>query len=167
MSNGELESILPDTFVEAMKREVSKFAPLWVPGLQKDTGSPIEVQFALAFMLISLLRNDPAQIVKKGDSGSSERKWFIEPQVEIMTYRADFVVGAWPRVERQQIVVECDGHEFHEKTKAQAEHDRRRDRAMQARGYKVFRFTGSEIHRDAFRCAGEVWNELVRSTVSI
>lgn len=39
-------------------------------------------------------------------------------------------------------VIECDGHEFHERTKRQAARDRSRDRAIQAFGYRIFRFTG-------------------------
>ena len=52
------------------------------------------------------------------------------------------------------IAVECDGHEFHEKTKQQAARDKARDRD---------RFTGSEIWKDPGACADEVlvhlWGE--------
>ena len=57
-----------------------------------------------------------------------------------------------------EIAVECDGHDFHERTKEQAKSDRSRDRAVQAAGLKILRFTGSEIHNDPFGCAAEVWN---------
>ena len=58
-------------------------------------------------------------------------------------------------------VVECDGHDFHERTKEQARRDRSRDRRLQDAGYRVFRFTGSEIYRDPLGCADEVskWAE--------
>ena len=52
--------------------------------------------------------------------------------------------------------MECDGHDFHERTKAQAAHDKTRDRALQARGLKVLRYTGSEIWADPFGCALDV-----------
>jgi very-short-patch-repair endonuclease len=45
---------------------------------------------------------------------------------------------------------------YHERTKEQARHDRERDRFMQTRGCRVFRFTGSELYRDPMRCALEV-----------
>lgn len=79
--------------------------------------------------------------------------WIVTPQAPVLTYRADFLVEN----AHGRIVVECDGHDFHERTKAQASHDRRRDRRMQAAGFVVMRFTGSDIHRDAERCAREVW----------
>ena len=43
------------------------------------------------------------------------------------------------------IVVELDGHDFHEKTKEQAQKDKDRDRSLTRAGYKIMRFTGSEI----------------------
>lgn len=46
------------------------------------------------------------------------------------------------------IAVECDGHDFHERTKEQAERDKARDRELQMLGWEVARFTGSEIVRD-------------------
>jgi very-short-patch-repair endonuclease len=57
-----------------------------------------------------------------------------------------------------RVVVECDDHEYHERTKQQAIRDKTRDRAFQAQGFQVLRFTGSEIWRDALKCAAEVFN---------
>ncbi len=81
----------------------------------------------------------------------------IFPQVLVDGYRVDFLAlhnkglhGAGG------IVVECDGHDFHEKTKEQAARDKSRDRHLQDIGLRVFRFTGSEVWRDPFRCADEV-----------
>jgi len=54
-----------------------------------------------------------------------------------------------------KLAIECDGHDFHERTKEQASRDRARDRALQAEGIAVFRFTGSDIHWDADACAQE------------
>lgn len=54
------------------------------------------------------------------------------------------------------IAVECDGHDFHEKTKEQAAADKARDRELVAAGITVLRFTGSEIWKDEEKCAQEV-----------
>jgi very-short-patch-repair endonuclease len=60
------------------------------------------------------------------------------------------------------IAVECDGHDFHERTKQQAAYDRARDRELLIRrGLVTVRFTGSEIHRDANQCARECLDALV------
>lgn len=68
-------------------------------------------------------------------------------------YTADFVIAHPPMY---RVIVEADGHDYHEKTKAQAAKDKRRDRFLQDKGYNVLRFTGSEITRDPFKCAEEV-----------
>lgn len=70
-------------------------------------------------------------------------------QVVIGPYRADFVVTLANNDESIFIAVECDGHDFHERTKEQAARDKARDRYMQALGMVVFRYTGAEIWADA------------------
>jgi len=81
----------------------------------------------------------------------------IIPQLKIGTYRVDFAVMVRNFAGRiLYMVVECDGHNFHEKTKAQAQHDKKRDRDMLRAGWQVFRFTGSEIFRDVRACVAEL-----------
>jgi very-short-patch-repair endonuclease len=84
-------------------------------------------------------------------------------QVPIQGYRVDFAFlgimprsgspDGWPAV---RVIVECDGHDFHEKTKEQARRDKKRDRTLLANGFHVMRFTGSEIWQDAEACVKEV-----------
>lgn len=68
----------------------------------------------------------------------------IDAQAAISDYRCDFLLTS-SLFNVRGIVVECDGHLFHERTKEQAARDRKRDRKMQNLGYVVLRFTGSEI----------------------
>ena len=75
----------------------------------------------------------------------------VKVQWPIGKYRADFLVYS-DSGKGDKIVIECDGHDFHEKTKEQAQRDKKRDRDMQIAGYKVYRFTGSEIHRTRGQC---------------
>lgn len=85
----------------------------------------------------------------------------VEPQYPIeidgQPYRVDFLVTVLPeKGSRVRVVVECDGHDFHEKTKEQATRDKFRDRAIQSLGWKVLHFTGSEIWKSPRVCAEEV-----------
>lgn len=88
----------------------------------------------------------------------------VYQQAEVGKYRADFLIAdcSWPAEEKgtQWIVVECDGHDFHERTKEQAKRDKQRDRFFQSEGYKVLRFTGSEIWADPEECASEITEQL-------
>lgn len=93
------------------------------------------------------------------DEFSVERdRLIIWRQVVIGRYTADILVSVWVPSQSGPlyIVVECDGHEFHERTKQQAAHDKKRDRALQRLGYPVLRFTGSEIWKSPTRAAVEL-----------
>ena len=83
------------------------------------------------------------------------------PQCWLADWPVDFVLV--DHDSRRALVIECDGHDFHERTKEQAAKDRSRDRALQQLGCTVFRFTGSELYRDPFRKAMEVvdWTRVV------
>jgi very-short-patch-repair endonuclease len=72
---------------------------------------------------------------------------FIFPQEYIENYRVDFLIK-FPEHKERQIIIECDGHDFHEKTKEQARHDKERDRYFVSNGYEVYHYTGSEIYND-------------------
>jgi hypothetical protein len=57
---------------------------------------------------------------------------------------------------RPVVVVETDGHAFHERTVDQASNDRRRDRILQRSRVPVFRFTGTDVVRSSEECAHEI-----------
>jgi very-short-patch-repair endonuclease/nucleoside 2-deoxyribosyltransferase len=67
-------------------------------------------------------------------------------------YRLDFLFYT----DGLKLAVEIDGHDFHEKTKEQAQRDKSRDRALTGAGFTVLRYTGSEIYRDAHSAVSEV-----------
>lgn len=101
----------------------------------------------------------------------------VKPQVQIGKYRIDFQVGMWIRTVLQSsdqeewraatILVECDGHDFHDRTKEQASRDRERDRDLQTAGFQIFRYTGADLWRDAMSHAREllhaVWEKAMKS----
>lgn len=75
----------------------------------------------------------------------------FEREYKIGPYYADIFIP------QGKIVVECDGEEWHQ----DKERDRRRDEYMQKRGFKVFRFTGSEIFIDRIACAEKVMQHII------
>lgn len=85
----------------------------------------------------------------------SEQQVWLWCQPDIDRYRLDFAahIVTPSGVASQVLAIECDGHDYHERTKKQAARDRRRDRDIQRLSAAVFRFTGSEIVNDASACA--------------
>lgn len=87
---------------------------------------------------------------------ADEKYVIILEQVEIGEFRVDFLIVAKLAGIVRRIVIECDGHDFHERTKEQAERDRSRDRWFVSNGMTVLRFTGREIWRDPIACTKEI-----------
>lgn len=88
---------------------------------------------------------------------SRELRPVMAPQVAVGPYRVDAMVALrGADGDAIRVAVECDGHDFHEKTKQQSARDKSRDRDLASRGVVVLRFTGSEIWNDLAACAGQV-----------
>jgi very-short-patch-repair endonuclease len=83
---------------------------------------------------------------------------YLMPQYQIGRYFVDFlaIMVIDDDEYRDSIAVEIDGHDFHEKTKEQAAHDKKRDRKIVAENHGILRFTGSEAFHDAYKCVEEV-----------
>lgn len=84
---------------------------------------------------------------------ASKRGLLLRPQWWIRTnsnnYRVDFADV------QAKIAIEIDGHDFHS-SKEQRTHDAQRERALQSIGWKVIRFTGSEIFSNPIKCIEEL-----------
>ncbi|MHA6684475.1 endonuclease domain-containing protein [Mesorhizobium sp. A556] len=132
-------------------------------GAVSNTDSPIEAQLLVAAAFCFRILGDAVLVAPKGEvlkpsfyeTLAHPYTTLIIPQFKVKEYRLDFALfnRAEPSV---KIAIECDGHNFHERTKEQAQRDKSRDRALQTAGYKVLRFTGSEIYRKPMDCAHEV-----------
>ena len=102
-------------------------------GRYQRTESPIEAIFWIWWSTIEALTLDqcfPFSLVPQH-----------EVQCDGTVYRLDFAIPEY------LIAVELDGHEFHEKTKEQVTYRNQRDRQLQAAGWTVFHFSGSELYR--------------------
>lgn len=125
--------------------------------------SPIEQLLALAMEYRlpsqSLCHYTLTPQYKLGTAAGNYRADFY---IEFCNYNKDFM----PLGDVKKLVVECDGHDFHERTKAQSAKDKKRDRAMQAAGYYILRFTGSEIYRDPNSCVDEI-RDFMHATLGI
>lgn len=122
--------------------------------------SPIELMLCTALVMALSLRGYwficcPQQAMDHIFFKDTNRtKIMIVPQYRFKKYRIDL---AWiNRQIEKMFFIECDGHEFHERTKEQAKQDRSRDRECQKNGIPIIRFTGSEIWEDPVGCAVQI-----------
>lgn len=91
-----------------------------------------------------------------------DRGIWVLPQARIGRYKADFLIACCPAkgVPMARVIVELDGHAFHDRDQKQRSYEKRRDRELQGLGYKVLHFTGSDVVADPYRCAHEVLQQV-------
>lgn len=107
----------------------------------------------------------------------------IEPQAQLGEYRVDFLLTyreCVPDFDHKEklkdgtetpgvkdvivhLIIECDGHDYHDRSREQASRDRERDRELKKLGYEVFRYTGADIWKDPLACAAEAVEVLTKS----
>ncbi len=134
-------------------------------------GSPPERAMLYALAIIAWDWADGVVLRVKGNASGLIASRFvmveIEPQAQLGADRVDFLVTMKIRPlsgasQRSQLVVECDGYDWHERTREQAKKDRARDRRLQALDLAVFRYTGSDVWEHVFGAAREAIEELAR-----
>lgn len=132
-------------FEQLTREDGLGYKPFEIYGLPDDIKSPIEQMFYLAFSVVNL----------EYYGG----RYGIESQSEINVfekkYYADFLLSL-QNSDRLQLIVECDGHDFHKITKEQVKHDNERDLILKKAGYDVIRFSGSQLYENAWECADNV-----------
>lgn len=126
--------------------------------------SPIEQLFYYAYSIVDF-----------ENEGGDCHSLYILPQEEIhangKTYYADFVFdsdylkddGDIPE-NPLKLVIECDGHEFHERTKEQVKRGNERDYNLKSVGYDILHFSGSQIHNEPITCAKKVYEYIKNKT---
>lgn len=114
--------------------------------------SPIEKILYVSFDIVYALRMDEFPLLLD-----------VTPQCEIKDdehiYHADFCINCVDSEiteAKHEIIIECDGHEFHQKTKEQVRRDNEREMHMKMLGYDVLRFSGSQIFNDPIKCANDI-----------
>lgn len=109
-----------------------------VQDLLSDDASPIEKMFWKACLKIRPVWWDQ-----------------LMPQYPALRYRLDFALP------EQKIGIELDGFATHSSTRAIAK-DRQRQRSLEAHGWRIIRFGGSEIYHDAAGCVQQA-TELIKT----
>lgn len=149
--SGDVVNFVRDQFAINMGREIE-----WRSNSAQRAGfeSPLEALFFLWWQALQTVHHIGS------DCG-------LSPQQEVTikrsgkTYRLDFaVVPGYDRkcrfdrmgVEIPKIAVELDGHDFHERTKEQVAYRNERDRELQADGWLVLHYSGSELVRQPACC---------------
>ena len=123
--------------------------------------SPIEQIFFIALSvmsdLYSLKLNECADFEKLEECGEI----YYKPQFKIGNYFVDFIL-AYKDFHGfiSKVVVELDGHDFHDKDKQQRAYEKSRDRFLSRQGVITLHFTGTELYKDPYKSVLEAFVSL-------
>jgi len=129
--------------------------------IEREMTSPIEHLFYLACSVLCPAHWETINPEPRTDHNGVDHLGcgiFVAPQIQIGKYRVDFVIsqyGIGPEGFYPPVVVELDGHDFHDKDKTQRAYEKARDRFLVKAGYRVLHFTGSEVVADPYKVAYE------------
>lgn len=150
-------SIQDQVFASLAKDVWASIYDFWDSDYGKRCESEIERAFAATLLLGGKNRRNQRIGASPEHARGIGADLFLEPQFTVGEYRVDFLLGATRHANDllKCVAIECDGHDFHERTKEQAARDKARDRFLSGRVGRVIRFTGSEIFRDPEACCLE------------
>lgn len=124
--------------------------------IANSCNSPIEQIFACALDFMYMIKY----------YGSLSANYSIKPQYEIMTNKQkriiDFAIYVNFNPDDVILLIECDGYDYHAKTKEQFENTNKKDREVRLLGYDILHFTGTEIYKNPLKCANETWEYIVK-----
>lgn len=164
----------PELLAQQVAEEMASSVLTIFDGASAKSGwTPIENLFFVALYLkqktieaetmrMGLLKASSHTKAQEVLKSRTDVEFGVFPQCQVGGWRVDFLIGVLSAGGMSWLVVECDGHDFHERTKEQAAKDRSRDRECQSKGLTVFRFTGSELFRNPLGCATQVYDWLVK-----
>lgn len=111
------------------------------------------------------LRDSDGKIIKPSHDVVSDVT--IINQYQIENYRVDFLITYTQFIYdiinekfithfQKSIVIECDGHIWHDTNEEQRRNEKKRERKIQSLGYKILRYTGSEIYNNSDNIAADI-----------
>lgn len=127
-----------------------------------EFGPPNFINLFLPYGAIaSMAEMPPIELIQPGVINVSPGCW-------VDAYRSDYLIDV--KAPGSDFVargtLECDGHAYHDTTEAQASHDRKRDREMQALGIMVLRYTADDIAEDAMGVCQNALNILLQRSMA-
>jgi very-short-patch-repair endonuclease len=160
----DLRKLSPDviTFLDRASKSVGRiheetFSQFTFSTAIESLESPIEDLFFIACAALAESVLQPLNI-QLGVERTEERGAYIRPQTAIGPYRVDFLLwqnGIAPEEIYRPVIVELDGHDFHDKNKRQRSYEKARDRYLVRANYRVLHFTGGDVVSDPFKAAHE------------
>lgn len=139
---------------------------------------PISVQYVIFALIVIVPCLYAVFSIRKAPQKDGKPSWVqierakCESWIQIRVFNALVARGYYVKTElpcgpylidvalpQYKLAIECDGKEYHS-TPEQKAHDRRKDRYLRKRGWKVLRFSGSMINRNIGKVIARIESEI-------
>jgi len=121
--------------------------------------SPIEQLFFIAIKAFGRAVGVSVSPTSFEDERRRQLGVYLDAQAKIGKYSVDFLLtstNGFRSTQALPLIVELDGHAFHDKNKAQRSYEKSRDRFFVKQGYRVIHYTGSDVVKNPYLIAHEV-----------
>ena len=125
--------------------------------------SPIEQIFITAFEIYCKYNNkENIYLFPQKEVICNEKKYYIDFEFKADDYLTQLLLGEKIKNYNFKLAIECDGYEFHQKTKKQVQKDNEREYDLKMAGYEVLRFSGTQIYNNPLKCAEDTYNYIMK-----
>lgn len=95
-------------------------------------------------------------INKENDILGYDKKFYLEKEYPVKLDNVPYVIDYFEPTSK--IAIELDGFNYHEKSKRQTQYEKKRERRLVMNGFKILRFTGSEIKCNPIKVLSEIYS---------
>lgn len=125
--------------------------------------SPIEQIFITAFEIYCKYNNkEDIYLFPQKEVICNKNKYYLDFEFEADDYLTHLLLGDKIKNYNFKLAIECDGYEFHQKTKEQVQKDNEREYDLKMAGYEVLRFSGTQIYNNPLKCAEDTYNYIIK-----
>lgn len=125
--------------------------------------SPIEQIFVTALEIYCEYENkQKIFLFPQKEVDCNGKKYYLDFEFNAEDYLTYLTFGEEIENKNFKLDIECDGYEFHQKTKEQVQHDNEREYDLKIAGYEVLRFSGTQIFNNPLKCAEDTYNYILK-----
>ena len=123
--------------------------------------SPIEQIFITAFEIYCKNKKE-IYLFSQKKINVNGKKYYIDFEFDCNDYLTNMIFKDEIKNKNYKLAIECDGYEFHKKTKEQVQKDNEREFDLKMAGYDILRFSGTQIYNNPMKCAKDTYDYIIK-----